>query len=118
MGIRGSSNRRAPAAAKLIAPLSLLSAADQNVVPINLQIRGKPIVATPRKFVSQVRSHGASTAGRETEIINYSNPLSIGDLRFNIRRKRLEVRLIRGVHAGGGEVFDFSVHEQPDGPPR
>ncbi len=35
------------------------------------------------------------------------------DQRFDIGRKRAQVRLIGGVHAGRGEIFDFAMHEQP-----
>ncbi len=40
--------------------------------------------------------------------------LPCGVERFDVRRDRLDTRLVGRVHAGGGEIFDLAVQQQPE----
>ena len=62
----------------------------------------------------QIGGHGAWAARGKTHVVHHADPFSIGVLRFHVRRHGLDAGLGRGIHAGGGEVFDFAVHQQPE----
>src|SRR5208282_1422690 len=93
--------------------------ADEDVVPVDLQIRGDANTARARrKLAGKVGGHGARAAGGESHVIDDANPfclrvISGRDLGFDIRRKRPQVRLIGSVHASRGEIFDLAMHQQP-----
>ncbi len=62
----------------------------------------------------EVGGHGARAAGGEAQVVKHANPFPAGVLRLDVRRDRLDPRLVRRIHAGGAEVLDLAVHHQPE----
>ena len=57
-------------------------------------------------------------AGGETHVVGDMDPFSFSIIRvsyecFHIGRDGLNASLIGGIHSGRGEVFNFSMHQQP-----
>src|ERR1700751_2583508 len=92
----------------------LRRAVDQDAVPVDLQVCGDAnLFCSLWELSCEVGRHGARAARRESHIINYSLPVSVGGLGFDVGSNRLEFRLGCRVHAVGGEVFDFAVSQNP-----
>ena len=103
----------------LILAIVLAGPADQDVVPVDLQIRGDANAPRARrKFAGEIGGHGARAAGGKSHVIDHADPLFFPlsarrNQRFDIRRNRPQVRLIGGVHAGRRVIFDLAMHQQP-----
>ncbi len=67
-----------------------------------------------RQFAGEVGRHGARAASGESHVVDDALPFAIRTESFDVRRDGLQPGLIGGVHAGGGEVFDFAVHQKPE----
>ena len=99
----------------LLAGRVLRGAADQNAVPIDLQVCGDAnLLGALRQLAREVRSHGARAAGGEPNVIDHAGPLPVCAQCFHVGRDRMHARLRCGVHAIRGKIFDFSVHQQPE----
>ena len=78
------------------------------------------------QFAAEIGGHGARPASGESKVVRHAYPLRVrivplrvvpfGNQGFDIRRERLQVRLIRRVHAGRGKVFDLAMQQQPERP--
>ena len=93
----------------------LRRAINQDIVPVDLQIRGHANLLGPqRKLAAEIGSHRARTASGETHIIHHTLPFSIRAESFYVGRDRLQLCLRGRIHAVGREVLDFAVHQQPE----
>src|SRR5207302_5595464 len=86
---------------------SLRRATEQDIVPVDLQIRGHAnLLSARRKLTAEVGSHSAGPPSGETQIIYHTLPLSIRAERFHVRRDGLQLCLRGSIHAVRREVLD------------
>ncbi len=64
-----------------VGALILIGAADQDVVPIDLEIRSDAnATRAQRKFAGEIGRHGARATGGEAEIVDDAEPSALGRL--------------------------------------
>ena len=94
----------------------MIRAIDQNTVPINLEIgRDADALRSLGKASAEIGDHGARKASGEAHVVDHANPFPFCVERFHIGRDGLNAGLIGGVHSGGGEIFNLSMQQKPEG---
>jgi hypothetical protein len=93
--------------------LVLRRAADENAVPVNLQVGPHAnALRAHRQLVGEIGGDRPGSARRKSHVIDYLHPLAVLQ-RFDVGRYGRELRLVRGIHAGRAKVFDFTMRQQP-----
>src|SRR5579862_151000 len=77
--------------ARDLACCRLRSAAYQNAVPVDLQIRGDAnLVGSASEFACEVGGHGAWASGGESHVVHHAFPVAVGVFCFDVRSDRVD----------------------------